>query len=465
MKKYGLAILLVALAVCVSFGLRPFSVDFPALAPVVFLWAVVMIASAVDFTASMIALIVLSFVQDVFFYAEKTEPFFRGESLVKTLAFAAVGVSLCYLIRSLRDAQASRARLAAIVDSSDDAIYSHDLNGVVTSWNAAAEHMFGYSAREMVGSSIVKIIPPDLHEQEGMLLMNLRAGKRVEHIETERLCKDGSRIKISMTMSPLVTATGRVLGASRIARDITESVRMREAFIESEKLAATGRMAAAIAHEINNPLEAVTNLAFLIDTNPSLDENARTCSKMLLEEINRVSNVAKRSLTFFRDTGKPAIFDVAATVEAVLDLNRPVLAQRGIAVEREFGLGCNVFGSSAEMRQVFSNLIRNAIDAVGDGGEMRVRIRATRSGHWRVVIADNGHGIPTETRRKLFQPFVTTKGNMGNGLGLWISRGIVEKHGGVIRARSVNTPERSWTVFSVDLPAVETVEPAAMTTV
>jgi two-component system, chemotaxis family, CheB/CheR fusion protein len=297
-----------------------------------------------------------------------------------------------------------------------------------------------------------------LHEQEQAMLRNLRKGKGFDHFDTVRIRKDGSQIKVSLTISPLMDAEGHVEGASKIFRDITERARMQEAFIESEKLAATGRMAAAIAHEINNPLEAVTNLAFLLSTNESLDSSGKECAKMLTDEINRISNVAKRSLTFFRDTDRPADFDVAATMDAVLDLNRPVFAQKSIAVQRDYAGPFMIYGSSAEMRQVFSNLIRNAIDAVGVEGRIRVRIRGTQGGNWRISIADNGHGISSDARQRLFEPFVTTKGTTGNGLGLWISRGIVEKHGGRIRARSATLPGGTWTVFSVVLAASKAVQ-------
>ncbi len=456
MKKYGLATLLVAAAACMSIVLKPMLTDFPALTPLLFLGAIAFVARYVDFAASIFSLCLSAALLEVFFFAAQPQHSLLGVALVKTISFIVVSALICALIRKLRNARASRARLAAIVDTSSDAIISEDLNGIVTSWNAAAVRMFGYSAEEMIGQPILWIVPDELHEQEASILRNLREGKRFDHFETERLRKDGSRIKVSLTISRLMDAEGRVEGASKIVHDITERVKMQNAFIESEKLAATGRMAAAIAHEINNPLEAVTNLAFLINTNESLDSSARQCAKMLMDEIHRISNVAKRSLTFFRDTDKPAEFDVAESLDGVLDLNEPMFAQKNISVRRDYTGPSMAFGSSAEMRQVFSNLIRNAIDAVAADGQIEVRIRAARGGNWRIFVADNGHGIQPDARERLFQPFVTTKGNTGNGLGLWISQGIVEKHGGQTRARSARIAGRSWTVFSVSLPASKT---------
>ena len=141
---------------------------------------------------------------------------------------------------------------------------SKDLNGIITSWNDAATKVFGYTADEMIGTSILKLIPENLHSDEKTIMENIRAGRRVEHFETVRLTKDGKLIDVSLTISPVKDANGQVIGASKILRDVSNRKRLEQSLLQAEKIAATGRMAATIAHEINNPLEAVMNLLFLL---------------------------------------------------------------------------------------------------------------------------------------------------------------------------------------------------------
>jgi len=345
-----------------------------------------------------------------------------------------------------------RNRLAAIVDSSDDAIISKDLNGIVTSWNTGAMNLFGWRPEEMIGKSILTIIPPELQSDEPAILATMRGGKKIEHYETVRVHKDGTRLQVSLTISPVRDSAGRIVGASKIAREVGERLRMQEAIIQSEKLAATGRMAAAIAHEINNPLEAVTNLAYLLSTDPTLSETGKKYAELLLEEIGRVSDVAKQSLGFFRDSKKPGSFDICELLDSVVRLYRSLLEKKGVELTRDFVGECTVHGSSAEIRQVFANLVRNAIEAVEPGGRIRLRVRTTRTGMRRIMVADNGRGIAAHTKNRLFQPFVTSKGAAGNGLGLWVSQGIVKKHSGRIQVKTCDIPGRSGTVFSVLLP-------------
>ena len=355
----------------------------------------------------------------------------------------------------LTSAEEARLRLAAIVESSDDAIVGKDLDGTITSWNAAAVRLFGYQADEIIGQSVLKLIPPELQDQEPEILRRLRAGERIEHYETQRLRKDGSRLDVSLTVSPIEDSTGRVIGASKIARDISDRKRAEAALIQSEKLAAIGRMAAAIAHEVNNPLEAVTNLAYLLTTHPSLDDEARGFARMLLDEVGRASQITKQTLTYYRDSNRPEPVDVVEVLDSVLVLHRPAMLKKNIRVHRAYRQQpAIVQGFAGELRQVFANLILNATDALPRDGVLRVKVsgRPCNGGQVRITIADNGCGIPRDGRERMFQPFFTTKAGRGNGLGLWISDGIVRRHGGRIRVHSSTTSGRSGSVFTVVLP-------------
>ena len=348
----------------------------------------------------------------------------------------------------------ARLHLAAIVESSDDAIASKDLDGIITSWNNAAERLFGWKADEIIGRPVLTIIPPFLHHEEPEILRRLRAGERIEHHETKRLHKDGKILDVSLTVSPIKDDHGNVVGGSKILRDISDRKRMEKALIESEKLAATGRMAAAIAHEINNPLESVTNLAYLLSIDQSLSERARGFAQLLLQEVSRASDITRQTLAFYRDSTHPTDVDLALLVDNLLDLNRPRLQSKEIEIVREFNQHRTVFGFAAELRQVIANLLLNAVDAVGRHGILRIRIglAAGAPDFIRLSVADNGPGIPSELRYRLFEPFFTTKGSGGNGLGLWVTRGIVEKHHGEIQVRSRRTQGCSGTVFSVLIP-------------
>jgi len=350
-----------------------------------------------------------------------------------------------------------RNRLAAIVESSDDAIASKDLNGIITSWNAAAERMFGWTAEEIVGRSVLTLIPKELRHEEPEILRKLRSGERVDHYETQRIHKDGRVLDVSLTVSPIRDSHGTVIGASKIARDITERKRLQSALIESEKLAATGRMAATIAHEINNPLEAMINLTYLLTINPSLDETARHLASMLLEQTARAGEIARQTLSFYRERTKPAATNICELLDGVLSLNQNRLERKQIRIRREYADVDEVFGYRSELRQVFLNILLNAMDAVSEGGEIRLRVSNDPScdglgRRVRVSVLDNGHGIPANSRRNLFQPFFTTKRTGGNGLGLWVSKGIVEKHGGKIKVKTSTTQGCSGTIFSVFLP-------------
>ena len=349
----------------------------------------------------------------------------------------------------------ARLQLAAIVDSSDDAIISKDLTGIITSWNAAATRLFGYTPNEAIGQSVLLLIPPELHHEEPEILRKMRAGERIEHFETRRRRKDGRLVDISLTISPIRDSSGRVIGISKIARSISERKQTEAALIESERLASIGRMAASIAHEVNNPLEAILNLSYLLAEDPSLGEEGQKYAQLLISEVLRVSEITKQTLSFYRDTTLTALVDLASLIESVLKLHRPIFQQRSIQVYTRSQPNTCVMARPSELRQVFTNLVVNSIDAIPHtGGEIHISVSAT--GHHAlscVTIADTGSGIPATVRDRIFEPFFSTKTGKGTGLGLWITQGIVRKYGGSIRLRTWSDPtQRTGTAFRVCLP-------------
>lgn len=347
----------------------------------------------------------------------------------------------------------ARLQLAAIVDSSDDAIISKDLQGIITSWNAAATRLFGYTWDEIVGRSVLTLIPPELHSEEPEILRKVSSGERIEHFETRRVRKDGTMLDISLTISPIRDTSGRIVGISKIARDITDRKRAEEALIQSERLAAIGRMAAAIAHEVNNPLEAILNLTYLLSQHPSLDDEARAYTHVLLNEVVRVSEITKQTLGFYRDTSTSDQIEIGEVMESVLRLHRPVIERKAIRVSTDFRRATRMWARAADIRQVLMNLVMNALDALPSGGELKVKSSALQNGHLVcVTIADTGSGIPMHLRDKVFEPFFSTKQAKGTGLGLWVSQSIVRKYGGTISLRTSANGHRTGTVFRVCLP-------------
>ena len=358
----------------------------------------------------------------------------------------------------------ARRQLAAIVESSADAIMGKDMNSTITSWNKGAQAVYGYSASEVLGQHVSILMPPDRQDELPQIMARIARGERMDHFETQRITKDGRIIDVSLSVSPIEEEDGTIVGASTIARDITERKRAEDALRNSEKLAATGRLAASIAHEINNPLESVTNLLYLLEHHAALDSAARQYVSMAGEELARIVHITRQTLGFYREAAAPVSIQFSELLNNVLELYSRRIQSRHVHVERRFGRHPEIRGFPGEMRQVFSNLIINALEAVGEAGQLKLHVFESRD--WaqperrgvRVVIADNGSGIPAEHARRIFEPFYTTKGERGTGLGLWVSNGIVQKYGGKIRVRS---RAGSGTVFSVFLPSQEQLAKAA----
>ena len=356
---------------------------------------------------------------------------------------------------ALRQSDISRLRLAAIIDSADDAIISKNLDGIVSSWNEGACRMFGYTATEMVGQPVLRLIPEDLHYEEDEILRKIRAGERIDHYETRRTKKNGDSVEVSVTISPIRDESGRIIGASKIARDISNRKRVERQLVQSEKLAATGRMAATIAHEINNPLESLVNLIYLArqDSGPGGKVNDYLLTAE--SELERVSHIARQTLGFYRDTGSPTELYLHELMENVLSVYSSKLLNTGITIDKQFHNDRKVLVSKGEILQIFSNVITNAADAMRQGGMLKISIRQivspTQDGI-QTIIRDNGNGIRDEHLAQIFEPFFTTKGDLGTGIGLWVTKQLVEARGGEILVTSSTENGNSGTTVTIFIP-------------
>jgi PAS domain S-box-containing protein len=358
----------------------------------------------------------------------------------------------------LQSALEASQRLAAIVESSDDAIIGKDLNGIVTSWNPCAERMFGFTAEEMIGQSIRKVIPPDVFADEDRIMSAVARGERTEHFETVRKRKDGECIEVSLTLSPVFDESGNIGGVASISRDISQQKKVEKALHTTERLATVGRMAATIAHEINNPLEAVTNLVYLAQSCMT-DEGGKNFLQHAQQELARVALLTRQTLGFYRETKGARELTLGELVTPLVSVFSARARNKQISIDTQIRQDPTIVGIPGEIRQLFANLLNNSIDAVPDKGRIAIRIERARerSGAMRegarLTVCDNGPGIPHELRSKLFEPFFTTKREVGTGLGLWVSSNIVGKHEGVINVRSRTDQGKSWTVFSVFFPS------------
>jgi PAS domain S-box-containing protein len=348
--------------------------------------------------------------------------------------------------------------LAAIVESSDDVILSKDLNGIITSWNAAATRVFGYSAEEMIGSSILKLIPEHLHSDEKTILESIRAGRRVEHFETMRLTKDGRPLDVSLTISPVRDERGQIIGASKILRDISGRRRIEQSLLQAEKIAATGRMAATIAHEINNPLEAVVNLLYLL--RPMItDPDGINYLGSAEDELARVSHIAKQTLGYYREHASASSASLKEIVQHAITIYEPRCAVADIEIRKSLDSSRHVVLRRGEIMQVISNLIVNSIYAMPAGGLLSISVEDTLESVDGIVrdgivltIQDNGAGIAAEDLPKVFDAFFTTRNTVGTGIGLFVARQFVEGHGGRIKIESSNGAENHGTAVHVFLP-------------
>jgi PAS domain S-box-containing protein len=255
----------------------------------------------------------------------------------------------------------------------------------------------------------------------------------------------------------MVDEGGNATGMVGVCSDVTHRHLEEEALRRSEKLATAGRLAATIAHEINNPLEAVTNLVYLMRQDAGIKPDTRDLLRLADEQLARVNHIAKQTLGFYQDRNVPEAVDMVQTLEGLLSILQSRINAKQLRIERDYENACLLKGFRGELRQVLSNLLTNAIDASSSGGKLIVRVKPERNGSQvdrvHIEVEDFGSGIHPADRERIFEPFFTTKSDFGTGLGLWVTKELVEKHGGTIEFRSNYQNGSSGTCFSVMLPA------------
>jgi PAS domain S-box-containing protein len=274
--------------------------------------------------------------------------------------------------------------------------------------------------------------------------------------------RSGKEYPIELTGAPILDQSREIVGVVIVFRDVTQRRQTEQTLRASERLTLAGRLSATIAHEIRNPLDTITNVVYLLQHEPSSNPAAAQYLQMASDELARIAQITSQLLTFHREARHPVEVSLTEVLASALVLFAPQIRQNHIEVETRFETERRVRGYPGELRQVFSNLIGNALDAMGKNGKLILRTRQSSLASdptckgVRVTLLDNGAGIPVGVRKNLFAPFYTTKGEKGTGLGLWVSRGIIDKHEGTIHLASRIRPGKSGTAFSVFLPFEQT---------
>jgi len=353
-----------------------------------------------------------------------------------------------------RRADEAQLLLASIVKSSNDAIIAEKLDGTIASWNSGAENIFGYRAEEVIGHSLSILLPDEHRDELDKILARIKRGERVEHYETERIRRDGKRIDVSLTISPVIDAAGKVIGVSKIARDISEHKRLEHNILRMERLSAMGKVTASLAHEVKNPLQSIqSNLDLLLDF-PLEESERQECLKLCRREVDSLVEITQRMLVFsrpdqstYRELSIGQLWeDTLALVEHTLSNSRVDVITR---IPDELPL---VRGAPHQLRQVFLNLLLNSLEAIQ--GEGTINLEAHQNDNQLVIsLLNDGPPIPSEHIKHIFDPFFTTKPG-GSGLGLFICHNILQSHSGTIQVE--NLEEGSGVMFTIMLPVALT---------
>jgi PAS domain S-box-containing protein len=318
-------------------------------------------------------------------------------------------------------------------------------------FNDEAAHNLGYTREEFSRLSVSDIDESYAFSQQDF--DRLRAGQRLV-LEGKHKTRTGAQRDVIVYVRQM-TLGGRLV-ANCLWQDVTDKKAAEAALLQSEKLASVGRMAASVAHEINNPLALITNCVYLVRNSPGLSDDMKEYLEVAERELRRVALITRRTLGFYREDTLPSVIDLPALVEEVAELYTLKLVRKDIHLKVEHkGRQCRTMAVPGEIRQVISNLLTNAIDASPAHSSVNIRVMGLMlngCGVTRLSVADRGLGIPKADRPHIFEPFFTTKKAVGTGLGLWVSRTILQKHQGKIRLHSI---EGRGTVFSVFLPCQE----------
>jgi PAS domain S-box-containing protein len=350
-----------------------------------------------------------------------------------------------------------------IIDTTNEGVWMIDSDFRTTFVNGRMAEMLGYPPEEMLRRTPFDFVFPEDVPSKQADLERLWQGVREVFYARYRK-KDGSELWALVSSTPVSSAAGTFAGALTMQSDVTLLHKAEETLRRNEKLITAGRLAAALSHEVNNPLAAAVNLLYLLKSEP-MSEQARQYVALTSREIDRVAALSKRSLGFFRDTTAWADFALPQVLDDTLSFYEQQFAERGIEVVRDYRSFGLVRGSRNEMQQVFANLIANSLDAMGRGGLLTVRVHdsfGSQTPGIAVEVEDTGVGISSDDLNRIFEPFFTTKQDTGTGLGLWVAREIIQKHGGTIAVRSnYRDGEKNGTQFSIFLPSPFAAEVAA----
>jgi PAS domain S-box-containing protein len=341
---------------------------------------------------------------------------------------------------------------AELLDLATEAIMVRDMQGRIQFWNTGAETLYGWTRDE--------VFEQDMHAILGTVFPVAR--DEIERSLRDQRAWHGNLVQTTRSGAEIVVACRKTMNHEgnavlEVSRDMTQQIQAEEALRETEKLAAMGRVAGIIAHEINNPLAAITNTLYLVRNHPSLDDTARHFADVAEQELQRVSHITRQTLSFYRESKQPIPVNLPELLDDVLDLQERALTSNRIRLSKRYLATPVVHGFPVELRQVFLNLVGNGVQAMASGGTLGVHLREVTD--WSsgrrgtaISILDTGIGIQPDDLKRLFQPFFSTKSTKGTGLGLWISKGIIQKYDGTLTCRSYRSRSGNVTCFRVFLP-------------